>query len=109
MLLLFRCVKWQLMLLQYLLRMEQIGLHLVGKPESFMSCAQIKITNGGNGKPSMVTIPGHVSMDGKSTPLPALTIITNLSTEPGLSLDIYWPIPTAYIASSFPTFVSNLH
>ncbi|KAH6903862.1 glycosyl hydrolase family 61-domain-containing protein [Coprinopsis sp. MPI-PUGE-AT-0042] len=64
---------------EYLLRMEHIGLHLVGKPESFMSCAQIKITNGGKGRPPMVTIPGHISMD-----------------EPGLSLDIYWPVPTAY-------------
>ncbi|KAH6902603.1 glycosyl hydrolase family 61-domain-containing protein [Coprinopsis sp. MPI-PUGE-AT-0042] len=48
---------------EYLLRMEHIGLHLVGKPESFMSCAQIKITNGGKGRPPMVTIPGHISMD----------------------------------------------
>ena len=50
---------------QYLLRIEHAGLHLVGKPEFFMSCAQIKIVNGGTGRPAMVTIPGHISMSGK--------------------------------------------
>ncbi|KAF9041464.1 glycoside hydrolase [Panaeolus papilionaceus] len=45
----------------YLLRAEQIALHLTGAPENFMSCAQIRITGNGNGNPPMVSIPGYVS------------------------------------------------
>ncbi|KAG5649535.1 hypothetical protein H0H81_003265, partial [Sphagnurus paluster] len=45
---------------EYLVRVEQIGLHVV-PPESFMSCAQIKIVNGGSGNPSpTVSIPGYL-------------------------------------------------
>ncbi|GLB44354.1 putative glycoside hydrolase family 61 protein [Lyophyllum shimeji] len=44
---------------EYLVRAEQIGLHVI-PPESFMSCAQIKIVNGGSGNPMKVSIPGYI-------------------------------------------------
>lgn len=49
---------------QYLLRVEQIGLHTPPEPQFFVSCAQINILNGGNGNPPMVEIPGHIDPDG---------------------------------------------
>ncbi|EAU81677.2 hypothetical protein CC1G_02693 [Coprinopsis cinerea okayama7 len=64
---------------EYLLRMEQIGLHQPGMPEFFMSCAQIRVTDGGSGNPPMYSIPGYLSPD-----------------DPGLTVDIYWPVPTSY-------------
>jgi len=47
---------------EYLLRIEQLGIHNPGSPPQFyISCAQIKVTGGGSGKPSPTTkIPGHV-------------------------------------------------
>ncbi|TFK38401.1 glycoside hydrolase family 61 protein [Crucibulum laeve] len=64
---------------EYLVRIEQIGLHLTGTPEFFISCAQIKVTNGGDGNPAKVSIPGVYK-----------------KTDPSLNVDIYWPIPTSY-------------
>ncbi|KAJ3571318.1 hypothetical protein NP233_g3831 [Leucocoprinus birnbaumii] len=64
---------------QYLVRIEQIGLHVVGAPQWYISCAQINITGGGSGSPSKVAIPGYVS-----------------PSDPGLTVDIYDPVPTAY-------------
>jgi len=47
---------------EYLLRIEQLGIHNPGSPPQFyISCAQLKVTGGGNGNPSPTTsIPGHV-------------------------------------------------
>ncbi|GLB44352.1 putative glycoside hydrolase family 61 protein [Lyophyllum shimeji] len=64
---------------EYLVRIEQIGLHVVGAPQWYVSCAQIKITGSGTGNPSKVSIPGYVSPN-----------------DPGLTVDIYYPVPTAY-------------
>ncbi|KAF9017016.1 glycoside hydrolase family 61 protein [Hymenopellis radicata] len=60
---------------EYLLRIEQIGLHVAGAPQWYISCAQIAITGGGSANPSKVSIPGYV---------------------PGLTVNIYNPVPTAY-------------
>ncbi|TFK20180.1 hypothetical protein FA15DRAFT_721389, partial [Coprinopsis marcescibilis] len=77
---------------EYLLRIEHVGLHLTGQPEFFISCAQIKITSGGTGTPSYVSIPGYVS-----------------KTDPGLMVDIYWPVPTSYTVSlQDPTLCKKL-
>ncbi|KAF9039278.1 glycosyl hydrolase family 61-domain-containing protein [Panaeolus papilionaceus] len=65
---------------EYLVRIEQVGLHQPGFPEFYLSCAQVKITNGGTGNPAMVSIPGHVSKE----------------KDPGLTVDIYYPKPTQY-------------
>ncbi|KAF9025810.1 glycoside hydrolase family 61 protein [Hymenopellis radicata] len=64
---------------EYLLRIEQIGLHSAGAPQWFISWAQIAITGGGSANPSKVSIPGYVS-----------------SNDPGLTVNIYNPVPTAY-------------
>ncbi|KAF9255545.1 glycoside hydrolase family 61 protein [Marasmius fiardii PR-910] len=64
---------------EYLVRIEQIGLHVAGAPQWYISCAQIKITGGGSANPSKVSIPGYVS-----------------PSDPGLTVNIYYPIPTSY-------------
>ncbi|KAF5378491.1 hypothetical protein D9615_007130 [Tricholomella constricta] len=64
---------------EYLVRIEQIGLHVAGAPQWYISCAQIKITGSGSGNPSKVAIPGYVS-----------------PTDPGLTVNIYYPVPTSY-------------
>ncbi|KAF2219269.1 cellulose-growth-specific protein [Elsinoe ampelina] len=44
----------------YLLRFEQLALHVANQPQSYIACAQVKITNGGSGNPSpLVTFPGQ--------------------------------------------------
>ncbi|KAF5370983.1 hypothetical protein D9615_010003 [Tricholomella constricta] len=63
---------------EYLVRMEHLGLHII-PPESFMSCAQIKIVNGGSGNPPKVSIPGHLN-----------------PSDPSLNVNIYPPSPTSY-------------
>ncbi|PSN64291.1 hypothetical protein BS50DRAFT_69586 [Corynespora cassiicola Philippines] len=46
----------------YLLRIEQTGLHVPGRPEFFISCAQLKVTGGGSVNPQPTSkIPGHIS------------------------------------------------
>ncbi|PPQ83164.1 hypothetical protein CVT25_005411 [Psilocybe cyanescens] len=64
---------------EYLVRIEQIGLHVAGAPQWYISCAQISVTGGGSGNPSKVSIPGYVS-----------------SSDPGLTVNIYNPVPTSY-------------
>ncbi|QRV90178.1 glycoside hydrolase family 61 protein [Ceratobasidium sp. AG-Ba] len=67
---------------EYLIRIEHIGLHNAASsgPEFFISCAQAKITGTGTKTPSpLVPLPGYYT--GK---------------ESGLTLDIYWPVPTTY-------------
>ncbi|TFK98093.1 glycosyl hydrolase family 61-domain-containing protein [Pterulicium gracile] len=64
---------------EYLLRVEQIGLHVAGAPQWYISCAQINVTGGGSANPPKVSIPGHVS-----------------ASDPGLSVNIYYPVPTSY-------------
>ncbi|KAH7110572.1 glycoside hydrolase family 61 protein-like protein [Dendryphion nanum] len=45
----------------YLLRIEQLGIHNPGSPPQFyISCAQIKVTGGGSKTFAGVKIPGHV-------------------------------------------------
>ncbi|KAL0261156.1 hypothetical protein SLS55_004852 [Diplodia seriata] len=68
---------------EYLLRVEQVGLHgasEVGGAQFYISCAQIKVTGSGSGSPApTVKIPGVYTGE-----------------EPGLKINIYWPIPTNY-------------
>ncbi|KAG2009490.1 hypothetical protein CC2G_012423 [Coprinopsis cinerea AmutBmut pab1-1] len=64
---------------EYLLRIEQIGLHVAGAPQYYISCAQIRVTGGGGGNPPKVSIPGYVS-----------------ASDPGLTVNIYNPVPTSY-------------
>lgn len=68
---------------EYLLRVEQVGLHgasTEGGAQFYISCAQIKVTGSGAGSPSpTVAIPGVYTGE-----------------EPGLMINIYYPIPTNY-------------
>ncbi|KAB2571981.1 putative fungal cellulose binding domain protein [Lasiodiplodia theobromae] len=68
---------------EYLLRVEHVGLHgasEVGGAQFYISCAQIKVTGSGAGSPApTVKIPGVYTGE-----------------EPGLKINIYWPIPTNY-------------
>jgi hypothetical protein len=46
---------------EYLLRIESIGIHNPypsGLPQFYVSCAQVKVTGGGNANPPTVMIPG---------------------------------------------------
>lgn len=68
---------------QYLVRMEAIALHVAetyGGAQFYISCAQIQVTGGGSGTPGpLVSIPGVYT-----------------GYEPGILLNIYYPIPTNY-------------
>ncbi|CAG8978037.1 hypothetical protein HYALB_00000707 [Hymenoscyphus albidus] len=68
----------------YLFRIEHIGLHSASGANGaqfYISCAQITVTNGGNGKPGpLVAFPGAYK-----------------ATDPGLMINIYYPVPTSYV------------
>ncbi|PPR04841.1 hypothetical protein CVT26_012996 [Gymnopilus dilepis] len=68
---------------QYLVRIEQIALHVAstfGGAQFYISCAQINVTGGGSGKPGpLVAIPGVYT-----------------GNEPGILINIYYPIPATY-------------
>ncbi|KAI1394260.1 glycoside hydrolase family 61 protein [Hypoxylon trugodes] len=69
---------------KYLVRVESIALHQaqsVGGAQIYLSCAQIEVTGGGNGKPGpLVAFPGAYQ-----------------ASDPGL-LWSYYPVPTTYTA-----------
>ncbi|KAF5357239.1 hypothetical protein D9756_006647 [Leucocoprinus leucothites] len=69
---------------QYLIRTEQIALHSAssfGGAQFYISCGQVEVTGGGNGTPGpLVAIPGVYT-----------------GNEPGILINIYYPIPTNYI------------
>lgn len=57
----------------YLLRGEHIGLHIAGKPQFYIACAQVTVTGGGSSRPGpLVSFPGAYKM-----------------SDPGLSVNIY--------------------
>ncbi|PVH76227.1 lytic polysaccharide monooxygenase [Cadophora sp. DSE1049] len=68
---------------QYLMRIEQIALHganVVGGAQFYLSCAQLAITGGGTKTPTnTIALPGGYK-----------------TTDPGILIPIYWPIPTNY-------------
>lgn len=59
----------------YLLRIEQLGIHNPGSPPQFyISCAQVTVSGGSGGSPSPTTkIPGHVK-----------------ATDPGYTVNVSW-------------------
>ncbi|KAF9522240.1 glycoside hydrolase [Crepidotus variabilis] len=67
----------------YLVRTEHIALHSASGfqgAQFYISCAQINISGGGSGNPGpLVSIPGVYT-----------------GREPGIMLNIYYPIPTTY-------------
>ncbi|KAJ6517469.1 glycosyl hydrolase family 61-domain-containing protein [Mycena vitilis] len=69
---------------QYLIRTEHIAIHSAsyyGGAQFYIACAQVEVTNGGSGTPGpLVAFPGAYT-----------------GNEPGILIDIYYPIPTTYV------------
>ncbi|KAF7331273.1 hypothetical protein MKEN_00004400 [Mycena kentingensis (nom. inval.)] len=68
---------------QYLMRAEHIALHVattVNGAQFYISCAQLQVTGSGTATPGPL-----VAFPGAYTP-----------TDPGILINIYWPIPTSY-------------
>jgi hypothetical protein len=65
------------------MRVEHIALHsasTVGGAQFYISCAQLKVQNGGSGSPTpLVAFPGAYN-----------------ANDPGIKLNIYYPVPTSY-------------
>ncbi|KAF2867997.1 fungal cellulose binding domain-containing protein [Massariosphaeria phaeospora] len=68
---------------EYLFRVEHIALHsasAAGGAQFYISCAQLKVENGGSGSPSpLVSFPGAYK-----------------TGDPGIQINIYYPIPSSY-------------
>ncbi|KAG8942278.1 hypothetical protein FRC03_003400 [Tulasnella sp. 419] len=73
----------------YLVRIEHIALHAAGSfggAQFHVACAQIKYTGTGTGTPGpLVSIPGVYN-----------------GNEPGILINIYWPIPSNYVQPGPP-------
>jgi hypothetical protein len=74
---------------EYLVRFEHIGLHSASSTNGaqlYISCAQVKVTGGsGSYNPSLLSFPGAYSPN-----------------DPGLLVNIYYPVPTNYVAPGGP-------
>ncbi|KAI9152014.1 putative endo-beta-1,4-glucanase D [Paramyrothecium foliicola] len=70
---------------QYLVRFEHIGLHsasAAGGAQLYISCAQVNVSGGsGSARPSLLSFPGSYR-----------------ANDPGLQVNIYYPVPTNYKA-----------
>ncbi|KAG6848657.1 hypothetical protein H0H93_015127 [Arthromyces matolae] len=67
---------------QYLLRHEIIALHAASSypgAQFYMECAQLQITGGGSASPATVSFPGAYA-----------------GTDPGITINIYYPTVTSY-------------
>ncbi|EIM89471.1 uncharacterized protein STEHIDRAFT_118693 [Stereum hirsutum FP-91666 SS1] len=68
---------------QYLVRIEHIALHVAqsyGGAQFYIACGQVEVTDGGSGTPGpLVAFPGAYT-----------------GYEPGILIDIYYPIPANY-------------
>jgi hypothetical protein len=73
------------------MRNEHIALHTAnskGGAQFYLSCAQIAVTGGGSKSPSnLVSFPGAYS-----------------ASDPGILININYPIPTSYVNPGPPTF-----
>ncbi|KAJ7733345.1 glycosyl hydrolase family 61-domain-containing protein [Mycena metata] len=75
---------------QYLLRHEMIALHSATSypgAQFYMECAQLKITGGGSTSPATVSFPGAYA-----------------GTDPGITVNIYYPLLTNYTIPGPPVF-----
>ncbi|KAL0630703.1 hypothetical protein Q9L58_010447 [Maublancomyces gigas] len=66
----------------YLLRAELIALHGASSypgAQFYMECAQINVTGGGSASPATVSFPGAYA-----------------GSDPGITINIYWPVVTKY-------------
>ncbi|KAG8951664.1 hypothetical protein FRC03_012473 [Tulasnella sp. 419] len=77
----------------YLLRSEIIALHPASSypgAQFYMECAQINITGGGSASPSTVSFPGAYH-----------------GSDPGITINIYYPTPTSYTIPGPPVFTQS--
>ncbi|CAN9381808.1 unnamed protein product [Alternaria alternata] len=76
---------------KYLMRNEHIAIHTAqskGGAQFYLSCAQLEVTGGGSKAPSnLVAFPGAYK-----------------ATDPGILININYPIPTSYTNPGPPTF-----
>lgn len=73
----------------YLLRVETIGLHVAQTypgAQFYSSCVQINVTGGGSATPTGVSFPGAY-----------------VGSDPGITINIYYPVPTTYDFPGGPT------
>ncbi|KAF7349818.1 hypothetical protein MVEN_01282000 [Mycena venus] len=79
---------------QYLIRAEQIALHVAetyGGAQFYIGCAQVEVTGGGTGVPGpLVAFPGAYT-----------------GNEPGILINIYYPIPTNYTQPGPPVWTGG--
>ncbi|KAF7300872.1 Lytic polysaccharide monooxygenase [Mycena kentingensis (nom. inval.)] len=79
---------------QYLVRIEHIALHqsnVFQGAQFYISCAQVQVTGGGSGTPGpLVAFPGAYT-----------------GNEPGILINIYWPIPTTYVQPGPPVWTGG--
>jgi len=78
---------------QYLLRVETIGLHVASTypgAQFYIGCVQIEVTGGGSGSPSGVSFPGAYA-----------------GSDPGITLNIYYPVPQTYTFPGGPVWPSG--
>ncbi|OBR07939.1 Cellulose-growth-specific protein [Colletotrichum higginsianum IMI 349063] len=107
---------------EYLLRIEQIGLHSAsakGGAQFYISCAQIRVTGSGNGQLSPTVSFPYVFLVADPYPppptLPAASSFSDLypvltsptsgaytGSEPGILINIYYPVPTTYTIPGGP-------
>lgn len=77
---------------QYLFRVEHIALHsasTLGGAQLYLSCAQLSVSGGtGTYQPNLMAFPGAYK-----------------ATDPGLLINIYYPIPKNYTAPGGPPLV----
>ncbi|KAI0031076.1 glycosyl hydrolase family 61-domain-containing protein, partial [Vararia minispora EC-137] len=75
---------------QYLLRVEVIALHAATSypgAQFYMECAQLQISGGGSASPATVSFPGAYK-----------------GTDPGVTINIYYPPVTSYTIPGPPVF-----
>jgi hypothetical protein len=76
---------------KYLMRNEHIAIHTAqskGGAQFYLSCAQLEVTGGGSKAPSnLVAFPGAYK-----------------ATDPGILININYPVPTSYVNPGPPTF-----
>ncbi|KAE8442629.1 hypothetical protein EG329_002986 [Mollisiaceae sp. DMI_Dod_QoI] len=76
---------------EYLIRVEHIALHsasAAGGAQFYISCGQLNVTGAGGGVPSpLVAFPGAYK-----------------PTDPGLMINIYYPVPTSYTQPGPPVW-----
>ncbi|CAK5282512.1 unnamed protein product [Mycena citricolor] len=76
---------------QYLVRTEHIALHgaqALGGAQFYIACAQVNVAKGGSGTPGpLVAFPGAYT-----------------GNEPGIFINIYWPIPPTYTQPGPPVW-----